>query len=57
MTGDSNSRVVACLYKAIGKSCPKSCEPAEDNWPTHAGSTQLTIDSVYGSTRDNQTAF
>ena len=32
MSGDSNSRIVAYLYKAIGPSGRRSCRPADDDW-------------------------
>lgn len=47
LKGNSNSRVVSYLYKAIGKSGVKSCQPAEDGWSGHTGSTQKIIDYVF----------
>ena len=47
LSGDSNSRVVAYLYKAIGPSGRESCKPAEDNWPDRDSETQLSIDHAF----------
>ncbi len=46
MSGDSNSRVIAYLYKAIGPSGRRSCKPADDNWAVRSSDTQLPIDHM-----------
>ncbi len=47
LNGNSNSRIIAYLYKAIGSSGSKNCVPAEDEWDDDTSVTQRNIDYIF----------
>lgn len=48
-SGDSKSRVIAYLYKAIGPSGERKCKPDGDNWNVQAPGEQLIINHLFQS--------